>query len=150
MIQVPRHFLWNLGKLPAFHTLQFWITSQNLIVTLHFQLNPSALFNLFNQEVQPTPGQPMKEPMFIPVAIGLVDSTGKDMPLTSIYSDGMLQTLTSDGQPVFTTVLQFNKVKELWLSSCKKSLQCQLQGHKLTCELYIPILVSCEPCIQCN
>lgn len=58
----------------------------------------------------PTPGQPVKEPMFIPIAVGLVDSTGKDMPLTSIYSDGMLQSLTSDGQPVFTTVLQFNKV----------------------------------------
>lgn len=49
--------------------------------------------------------------MFIPVAVGLVDSTGKDMPLTSIYSDGTLQTLSTDGQPVFTTVLQFKKVK---------------------------------------
>uniref|UniRef100_A0A0E0AZ12 Peptidase M1 leukotriene A4 hydrolase/aminopeptidase C-terminal domain-containing protein n=1 Tax=Oryza glumipatula TaxID=40148 RepID=A0A0E0AZ12_9ORYZ len=64
------------------------------------------------QEVPPTPGQPVKEPMFIPIAVGLVDSTGKDMPLTSIYSDGMLQSLTSDGQPVFTTVLQFNKKEE--------------------------------------
>uniref|UniRef100_A0A0E0LY10 Protein DETOXIFICATION n=1 Tax=Oryza punctata TaxID=4537 RepID=A0A0E0LY10_ORYPU len=64
------------------------------------------------QEVPPTPGQPVKEPMFIPIAVGLVDSTGKDMPLTSIYSDGMLQSLTSDGQPVFTTVLQFNKEEE--------------------------------------
>lgn len=49
--------------------------------------------------------------MFIPVAVGLVDSTGKDMPLTSVYSDGSLQTLSTDGQPVFTTVLQFKKVK---------------------------------------
>uniref|UniRef100_A0A0D9XAY8 Protein DETOXIFICATION n=1 Tax=Leersia perrieri TaxID=77586 RepID=A0A0D9XAY8_9ORYZ len=64
------------------------------------------------QEVPPTPGQPVKEPMFIPVAVGLVDSTGKDVPLTSIYSDGMLQTLTSDGQPVLTTVLQFNKKEQ--------------------------------------
>jgi len=60
--------------------------------------------------VPPTPGQPVKEPMFIPVAVGLVDSTGKDMPLTSVYSNGTLQTLTSDGKPVFTTVLQFKKV----------------------------------------
>jgi aminopeptidase N len=49
--------------------------------------------------------------MFIPVAVGLVDPTGKDMPLTSVYSDGTLQTLSTDGQPVFTTVLQFKKVK---------------------------------------
>jgi len=60
--------------------------------------------------VPPTPGQPVKEPMFIPVAVGLVDSAGKDMPLTSVYSDGTLQTLASDDKPVFTTVLQFKKV----------------------------------------
>jgi aminopeptidase N len=53
----------------------------------------------------------VKEPMFIPVAVGLVDSSGNDMPLTSVYSDGTIQTLSSDGQPVFTTVLQFKKVK---------------------------------------
>jgi aminopeptidase N len=59
--------------------------------------------------------------MFIPVAVGLVDSTGKDMPLTTIYSDGMLKTLSNDGQPIFTTVLQFNKVTSSLLSSCKRS-----------------------------
>lgn len=49
--------------------------------------------------------------MFIPIAVGLLDSTGKDMPLTSVYSDGAVQTLSADGQPVFTTVLQFKKVR---------------------------------------
>ncbi|KAJ1694393.1 hypothetical protein LUZ63_011091 [Rhynchospora breviuscula] len=65
----------------------------------------------FSQEVPPTPGQPVKEPMFIPVAVGLLDSTGKDMPLSSLYSNGVLKTITS-GEPVYTTVLHFNKKEE--------------------------------------
>jgi len=71
-----------------------------------------------SQEVPPTPGQPVKEPMFIPVAVGLLDSSGKDIPLTSVYHDGLLQALSSDGQEVFTTVLRVTKVRfcaALWL-----------------------------------
>lgn len=79
----------------------------------------------------PTPGQPMKEPMFIPVAVGLVDSTGKDMPLTSIYSDGMVQTLSNDGHPIFTTVLQFKKVHKLLVFLQKGSLKRQWQAFFL-------------------
>ncbi|PWZ52569.1 Puromycin-sensitive aminopeptidase [Zea mays] len=84
------------------------------IVKVASSYDPSSqTFSLkLSQEVPPTPGQPVKEPMFIPVAVGLVDSTGKDMPLTSVYSDGSLQTLSTDDQPVFTTVLQFKKKEE--------------------------------------
>lgn len=71
----------------------------------------------FSQEVPPTPGQPVKEPMFIPVAIGLLDSSGKDMPLTTVYNDGVLQTITSKNQPVFTTVLQVKKKEEEFVFS---------------------------------
>ncbi|KAF8369838.1 hypothetical protein HHK36_032140 [Tetracentron sinense] len=53
----------------------------------------------FSQEVPTTPGQPVKEPMFIPVALGLLDSNGKDIPLTSVYHEGMLQSVASNGQP---------------------------------------------------
>ncbi|KAF8412231.1 hypothetical protein HHK36_000191 [Tetracentron sinense] len=66
----------------------------------------------FSQEVPPTPGQSVKEPMFIPVALGLLDSKGKDIPLTSFYHEGMLQSVPSNGQPVYTTVLQVKKQKE--------------------------------------
>lgn len=58
----------------------------------------------------PTPGQPVKEPMFIPVAMGLLDSHGKDMPLSSVYHDGRVETLAVGGQPVHTTVLRVTKV----------------------------------------
>ncbi|KAJ8643267.1 hypothetical protein MRB53_005015, partial [Persea americana] len=81
--------------------------------------NPEACtFSLkFSQDVPPTPGQPVKEPMFIPVAVGLLDSNGKDMPLTSVYHKGLLQTVTSNGQPVSTTVLRVTKKEEEFVFS---------------------------------
>ncbi|GMJ04784.1 hypothetical protein like AT1G63770 [Hibiscus trionum] len=66
----------------------------------------------FSQEVPPTPGQPVKEPMFIPVAVGLLDSSGKDMPLSSLYHDGTLQSVSGNNQPVFDTVLRLTKKEE--------------------------------------
>ncbi|KAL4331811.1 hypothetical protein GQ457_07G008750 [Hibiscus cannabinus] len=66
----------------------------------------------FSQEVPPTPGQPVKEPMFIPLAVGLLDSSGKDMPLSSLYHDGTLQSVASNNQPVFNTVLRVTKKEE--------------------------------------
>ncbi|XP_073119465.1 LOW QUALITY PROTEIN: puromycin-sensitive aminopeptidase [Henckelia pumila] len=66
----------------------------------------------FSQEVPPTPGQPLKEPMFIPVALGLLDSNGKDMPLSSVYHDGKLENVISNGQPVNTIVLRVTKEEE--------------------------------------
>ncbi|KAK8307173.1 hypothetical protein V6Z12_D03G176400 [Gossypium hirsutum] len=66
----------------------------------------------FSQEVPPTPGQPVKEPMFIPVAVGLLDSSGKDMILSSVYHNGTLQSVASNNQPVLSTVLRVTKKEE--------------------------------------
>lgn len=63
-----------------------------------------------SQEIPPTPGQPVKEPMFIPVAVGLLDSTGKDIPLSTVYHDGTLQSVSSNGQSGCTTILRVTKV----------------------------------------
>ncbi|GAY39133.1 hypothetical protein CUMW_042060 [Citrus unshiu] len=71
----------------------------------------------FGQEVPSTPGQPVKEPMFIPVAIGLLNSSGKDMPLSSVYHNGKLQSLGSNNQPVYTTVLRVTKKEEEFVFS---------------------------------
>ncbi|XP_037495626.1 puromycin-sensitive aminopeptidase isoform X2 [Jatropha curcas] len=71
----------------------------------------------FSQEVPPTPGQPIKEPMFIPVALGLLDSSGKDMPLSSVYQDGTLRSITSNNQPIYTTVLSITKKEEEFVFS---------------------------------
>ncbi|XP_044486080.1 puromycin-sensitive aminopeptidase-like isoform X1 [Mangifera indica] len=71
----------------------------------------------FSQEVPPTPGQPVKEPMFIPVSVGLLDSSGKDMPLTSVCHDGTLQSVAGNGQPVYTAVLRVTKKEEEFVFS---------------------------------
>ncbi|XP_042024351.1 puromycin-sensitive aminopeptidase-like isoform X1 [Salvia splendens] len=69
----------------------------------------------FSQEVPPTPGQPVKEPMFIPVALGLLGSDGKDMPLSSVYHDGMLESISNNSQPAYTTVLRVTKKEEVFV-----------------------------------
>ena len=54
-----------------------------------------------SQTVPPTPGQPVKEPMVIPLAIGLVDSNGRDMSLS-----------LEDGRPVVRGVLALTKAEQ--------------------------------------
>lgn len=66
----------------------------------------------FRQEIPPTPGQSVKEPMFIPVAVGLLDSNGKDLPLSSVYNRGSLQSFTSEGHSVSTVILRIEKEEE--------------------------------------
>ncbi|MQL77478.1 hypothetical protein Taro_009889 [Colocasia esculenta] len=85
----------------------------------------------FSQEVPPTPGQPVKEPMFIPVAVGLLNSSGKDIPLTSLYHNGLLETVTKDGQPVSTTVLQVKKEEEEFVFSdiAERPIPSLLRGY---------------------
>uniref|UniRef100_A0A8R7QE42 Aminopeptidase N n=1 Tax=Triticum urartu TaxID=4572 RepID=A0A8R7QE42_TRIUA len=102
----------NNAHLPNFLQWYSQAGTPTVKVTSSYDEGSQAFSLKLSQEVPPTPGQPMKEPMFIPVAVGLVDSTGKDMPLTSIYSDGRVQTLSNDGHPIFTTVLQFKKNEE--------------------------------------
>ncbi|KAJ6821495.1 puromycin-sensitive aminopeptidase isoform X1 [Iris pallida] len=85
----------------------------------------------FSQEVPPTPGQPVKEPMFIPVAVGLLDSSGKDIPLTTVYNDGRLQTVASTDEPVFTTVLRVTKKEEEFVFSdiAERPVPSLLRGY---------------------
>ncbi|KAF2531758.1 hypothetical protein F2Q70_00028993 [Brassica cretica] len=54
-----------------------------------------TFFLKFSQEIPPTPGQPTKEPTLIPVVVGLLDSSGKDITLSSVYHDGTQQTISS-------------------------------------------------------
>ncbi|XP_060207004.1 puromycin-sensitive aminopeptidase isoform X1 [Lycium barbarum] len=81
-------------------------------VTTNYNAEGRTFSLKFSQEVPPTPGQPTKEPMFIPVAVGLLDSSGKDMPLSSVYHDGKLESFSSSGQTVYTTVLRVTKKEE--------------------------------------
>lgn len=92
----------------------------------------------FSQTVPPTPGQPIKEPMFIPVAMGLLDSSGKDMPLSSIYHDGKLESITSGGQPVYTTVLRVTKGEEefVFADVAEKPIPSLLRGYSAPIRLH--------------
>lgn len=65
----------------------------------------------FSQEVPATPGQPVKEPMFIPVAVGLLNSSGKSIPISSIYHDEVLKPM----EPSSTVVLHVKKKEEVFV-----------------------------------
>ncbi|XP_022158452.1 puromycin-sensitive aminopeptidase [Momordica charantia] len=79
-------------------------------VTSSYNSNGRTFTLKFRQDIPPTPGQPVKEPMLIPVSLGLLDSSGNNLPLSSIYHDGVLQS-TAD-QPVYSTVLRLTKKEE--------------------------------------
>lgn len=85
----------------------------------------------FSQEVPPTPGQSVKEAMFIPVAVGLLDSSGNDMPLSSVYHDGKSVSVSGDGQPIYTTVLRVTKKEEEFVFSdiSQRPIPSLLRGY---------------------
>jgi aminopeptidase N len=79
--------------------------------------------------VPPTPGQPKKEPMLLRLAVGLLDSQGRDMRLTSVKDGASLHNLTSaDGDFTTTAVLHVDKVccrlRVNSLSPCLCWVQC--------------------------
>ncbi|KAH1106205.1 hypothetical protein J1N35_009973 [Gossypium stocksii] len=82
-------------------------------VTSSYNTDADTFSLKFSQEVPPTPGQPVKEPMFIPVSIGLLDSSGRDIPLSSVYHNGTLRSVACNNQPVLSTVLRVTKVTVL-------------------------------------
>ncbi|KAK7358602.1 hypothetical protein VNO77_00536 [Canavalia gladiata] len=84
------------------------------VVKVNTSYNPEAhTFSLkISQQIPPTPGQSVKEPMFIPVAVGLLDSTGKDIPLSTVNHNGTQQSVSSNDQSVSTTVLRVTKKEE--------------------------------------
>ncbi|KAL1087966.1 hypothetical protein V6Z11_D08G219100 [Gossypium hirsutum] len=96
--------------------LLWYSQAGTLVVKVTSSYNTDAdTFSLkFSQEVPPTPGQPVKEPMFIPVAVGLLDSSGRDIPLSSVYHNGTLRSVACNNQPVLNTFLRVTKV-------CKES-----------------------------
>ncbi|KAB2018310.1 hypothetical protein ES319_D08G220700v1 [Gossypium barbadense] len=91
--------------------LLWYSQAGTLVVKVTSSYNTDAdTFSLkFSQEVPPTPGQPVKEPMFIPVAVGLLDSSGRDIPLSSVYHNGTLRSVACNNQPVLNTVLRVTK-----------------------------------------
>nr|XP_017234912.1 PREDICTED: puromycin-sensitive aminopeptidase isoform X1 [Daucus carota subsp. sativus] len=103
----------------------------NLRVSSNYNAEAGTFSLKFSQEVPPTPGQPEKEPMFIPVAVGLLDSSGLDMPLSSVYHDGKLESIATNGQPVHTTILRVTKKEEefIFCDITQKPVPSILRGY---------------------
>ncbi|KAF3521815.1 hypothetical protein F2Q69_00046345, partial [Brassica cretica] len=94
--------------------LQWYSQAGTPVVKVASSYNAEArTFSLkFSQEILPTPGQPTKEATFIPVVVGLLDSSGKDITLSSVYHDGTLQTISSS-----STILRVTKKEEEFVFS---------------------------------
>ncbi|CAN6930201.1 unnamed protein product [Brassica oleracea] len=94
--------------------LQWYSQAGTPVVKVASSYNAEArTFSLkFSQEIPPTPGQPTKEATFIPVVVGLLDSSGKDITLSSVYHDGTLQTISSS-----STILRVTKKEEEFVFS---------------------------------
>jgi aminopeptidase N len=63
----------------------------------------------FTQTVPPTPGQPSKEPMLIPLALGLVGKSGRDLPLVlddKPLSRGVIELTQPSQSFLFTSVTE--------------------------------------------
>ncbi|KAF2533211.1 hypothetical protein F2Q70_00028989 [Brassica cretica] len=89
--------------------LQYFYWSGTPVVKMVSSYDAEArTFSLkFSHEIPLTPGQPTKEPTLIPVVIGLLDSSGKDITLSSVYHDGTQQTISSS-----STILRVTKVSQ--------------------------------------
>jgi aminopeptidase N len=62
-----------------------WYTqagTPEIVVTPHYDARAKTYRLDVAQKIPPTPGQPTKEPMVIPLAIGLVGKNGGELPLT--------------------------------------------------------------------
>jgi aminopeptidase N len=69
----------------ALHSLKKWYSqagTPELTVTPSYNAENKLLTLACKQITPPTPGQPTKDPVLIPIAVGLVGTDGKDLPLT--------------------------------------------------------------------
>jgi aminopeptidase N len=71
-----------------------------IVVTPHFDAQAKTYRLDITQTIPPTPNQPRKEPMVIPLALGLVGADGRDLPLAL------------DGKPLERGVVELSKPSE--------------------------------------
>jgi len=77
------------------------------------------------QSVPPTPGQPTKEPMVIPLALGLVGKDGRDLPLTSASSGQIERGVLVLSEPAATVT--FTGVAERPVLSINRSFSAPIK-----------------------
>lgn len=69
----------------------------------------SGILCFFRQEVPPTAGQPVKEPMLLPVTVGLLGPDGADLPLSSVNGRPLAG---PDGAAPTSTVLRVEQAEQ--------------------------------------
>jgi len=81
------------------------------------------------QTIPPTPGQPNKEPMVIPLALGLVGNNGRDLPLVL------------DGQPLARGVLELTRPSQSFVFTglAERPVPSLNRGFSAPVKLALPI-----------
>jgi aminopeptidase N len=86
-----------------FSQFMLWYTqagTPDIVVTLHYDPRAQTYRLDITQSVPPTPGQPDKAPMLIPLALGLVGKNGGDLPLVL------------DGKPLARDVIEVKLLRQ--------------------------------------
>jgi aminopeptidase N len=98
-------------------------------VAPHFDPRAQTYRLDITQTIPPTPGQPDKEPMVIPLAFGLVGKTGSDMPLVL------------DGKPFARGVIELTKPSQSFVFSgvTERPIPSLNRGFSAPIKLGLPI-----------
>ncbi len=103
----------NQTKFPTFPLWYSQAGTPVLTVTTSYNAEAQTFTIKCRQEVPQTPGQPEKEPMLLPLAVGLLDSKGHDMSLSSVKEGASLHNFSNpDGSSVTTAVLRVDKAEQ--------------------------------------
>jgi aminopeptidase N len=95
-----------------FSQFMLWYTqagTPDVVVAPHYDARAKTYRLDITQTIPPTPGQPDKKPMVIPLALGLVGKDGGDLPLTlggSPLARGIVELTTPSESFVFTDIAE--------------------------------------------
>jgi aminopeptidase N len=118
----------------------------DLVVTDRYDAARRNYHLTIRQSCPPTPGQPHKQPMHIPVAAGLLDATGKALPLHTqdgrVDSPGTVVLNLTQAEQTFT----FTGVPSRPVPSLLRGFSAPV---KLRCDYSDHDLCSNTPCVCC-
>jgi aminopeptidase N len=100
-----------------------------VVVTPHYDARAKTYRLDLAQTVPPTPGQPHKEPMVIPLAFGLVGANGSDLPLLL------------DGRPLDRAVLELTQRSQTFVFTgvAERPIPSLNRGFSAPIKLSLPI-----------
>jgi aminopeptidase N len=131
----------NQAKFPTFPLWYSQAGTPSLTVTTSYNAEAQTFRLKCRQEVPATPRQPEKEPMLIPLAVGLLDSKGIDMHLSSVKEGTRLHSFSNpDGSPVTTAVLRVDKAEQefIFLDIKEKPVASLLRNFSAPVRLDVP------------